>query len=104
MTVPSTFFSTIAATINLYGEELTYFPFDGGSSIVIKGSVQAPLEETLLGDQEQEGFFVFIAQDSLAQPQKFDRLLIRGRERTVEDFAETRISGVNACWVLRVVG
>jgi hypothetical protein len=103
MKFPASFFTVISAHINFFGEDVTYFPFAGGS-FTIKASVQAPAEEPLIGDGEQEGFFVFVPREAISAPEKFDRLLIRGRERTVEDVSETKVINETVCWILRVVG
>jgi hypothetical protein len=54
----------------------------------------------------QEGFMVYIAPADLpgVTPQRFDRVMIRGEARTVEEAHSHVAAGENLMWVLLVRG
>jgi hypothetical protein len=64
-----------------------------------------PGQAGLVNDGYQEGFTVYVSKLDLAtQPQRFDRVRIRGEERTIEESHGIEANGATLVWMLRVLG
>jgi hypothetical protein len=94
----------LASVVQMFGETVLFMPMNG-PSVSVRASVQSPLVDPLIGDALQEGFIVYVPPASLPQePQQFDRLLIRGRERTIDAAHKIEADDRNLMWSLRVLG
>lgn len=94
----------IASLIRTWGEEVQFRPITGMPKTV-RASVQAPTPDMLIHDAQQDAFVVYIAAADMDQdPTQFDRLLIRGRERTIHAAHRTEIDGRNLAWTIQVLG
>jgi hypothetical protein len=94
----------LAKMVREYGEDVVFLPIEGGS-FPMRASVQLPVIDPLINDALQDGFVVFIPPESFPQePKQFDRLFIRGRERTIDAAHKTEAGDRNLMWTMRVVG
>jgi hypothetical protein len=69
------------------GEDVAFQPIETGvPGAPFRASVQSPGEAGLVGTFDQETFVVFIVPDMLPRvPKQFDRLVIRGKARAVQE-------------------
>jgi len=103
--LPSSFVGDIGGVIRGFGETVTYIPVSGAPEATMKASVQTPTDIALVQDAAQEAFNVFVSiQDLPTVPEQFDRFLIRGRQRTVEEAHAVRASDTIIAWQIRVLG
>lgn len=105
-TIPPGFGSIIGAFLIGCGDEVVFTPQDGGPVLTLKGSVQRPVTGTLVGDAIQEGFLVYLPGDAFgaAIPVRFDRLVVYGQERAIEEAVPIEAAGTVQAWQLRVLG
>ena len=104
--IPPDFGAIIKAVIAGAGDDLVWTPQDGGAPLPLRGSVQRPGSAMLTGDAIQEGFLVYVAGDAFGatQPARFDRLLIAGQDRSVEEVVPIQAGDQILAWQLRVLG
>lgn len=96
--------SVLASVVRGAGETVEVRPAAGGS-IVVRASVQSPISSTLTADAMQEGLLVYISPTDLAEkPQQFDKVVIRGEERTVHEAHSIEADGKPLMWQLLVLG
>ena len=105
-TIPADFASIVKAVIAGAGDDVVWTPQDGGTPVALRGSVQRPGTSLLTGDAIQEGYVVFVAGDAFGaiQPARFDRLLIAGHDRSVEEVVPIQAGNEVLAWQLRVLG
>lgn len=102
--IPATFPGDIRRLIQAGGENVTVLPAGGGSTTV-RASVQTPFQAGLTGDANQEGFVLFISPTDLSSmPEEFDKVVVRGLERSVVEAHAIVANGINAAWHVRVIG
>lgn len=104
--IPSGMAGTIAAFLQGAGDVVVFTAQAGGPSLTLTGSVQRPSETTFVQDASQEGFVVFLAGDAFGAitPQRFDRLAIRGEDRSIDEALPIEAGGMILAWQLRVLG
>lgn len=103
--LPSSLTADIDAVIQTYGETVTYRPRDGAEQ-TLKASVQSAAEAGIIGELQQEGYVVFLSyRDLTTQPLQNDRIIIRGKSRTVAaDAWALSAGGTTYAWQVRVLG
>jgi hypothetical protein len=99
------FLGHITDVIRSHGEQVEYRAQTGGVGKIVRASVQSPADAMLVGDMDQEVFTVFIALPDLpVQPQRFDRMLLRGRERNVDGVDVEKWADTPIAWRMIVRG
>jgi hypothetical protein len=105
LSLPSSFPDDITRLIEGLGEPATFTPASGAAPTALTVSVQSPMAVNLVGDAYQDLLLVYVSGKRLpTAPVKFDRITLRGSERTIHE-AEAVMSGTTVlAWVLKVVG
>lgn len=102
--LPTSYVSDIANVIRGGGEDVTYVPLTG-ASVALKASVQNPYDVGLIADASQEALVLFVSTLDLAEkPVEFDRFLVRGRTRTVNEAHGVAASNTTIAWQVLVSG
>jgi hypothetical protein len=104
ITLPPELASIIASLIRGAGEDVV-LRYADGTALAVRASVQVPGQAPLFNDGYQEGFVVYLSPLDVVVPlQRFDRVEIRGDNRTVEECHGIDAGGKTLAWVLRVLG
>jgi hypothetical protein len=93
-----------ASLVRGAGETVEVRPATGAPATV-RASVQSPASAVLTNDAIQEGLLVYISPlDLAAIPQQFDKIIVRGQERTVQESHSIEADGKPLMWQMLVLG
>lgn len=95
----------IEKAILKYGEPIELTTAADKITRYITASVQVPVADALVNDADLTGFLVYVRpSDVPVVPQKFDRVFLRGYNRSVEEVEIETLSGITLAYILRVRG
>jgi hypothetical protein len=95
-----------ARTIHKFGEPVeVHYRDETVSPKYLTGLVQRPAADAIVNDFDMDFFTVYLAiTDVEIPPSKFDRVVVRGESRGIEEVQTENASGADLVYVLRVRG